>query len=127
MGNVTRLCVSVRSQADDKLLTEGVIPKSYGKLMTKAKDTCEKLMKSGQCLVKEACLRDKVPQMKAAWTTLNKALSDIQHVVMFEELPNSLPITKDNLEAFVKDIAKNCDKINCEVETYKAIMRAKSV
>ena len=119
--------MSACCEADDKLLNEGVIPKSYSKLMGKAKDTCEKLMKSGQSLVKETCLRDKVPQMKAAWSTLNKCLTDIQHVVMFEELPNSQANTKDNLESFVKDIARSCDRINCEIETYKAIMKAKSV
>ena len=86
-----------------------MIPKSYSKLMGKAK------------------VRDKVPQMKAAWSTLNKCLTDIQHVVMFEELPNSQANTKDNLESFVKDIARSCDRINCEIETYKAIMKAKSV
>eukprot|EP00435_Cladocopium_sp_Y103_P033011 s3046_g8.t1 len=112
------------TKAEEKAVDEtNEIPESVKKLATKAKDACERLLKDGSKLVSNTDLQKLV---KDGYKTLTNNITNLNNLLMFQELPDKALINKVSLENFIGNIALDVDKYNGEIQAAKARAKAKS-
>ena len=105
----------------------GKVPKDISKLLDQAKGALERLSKDALKILKDPSkLSDKGKALRGHYNTAQQDLANVNHVVLFRELPNELPLTKDNFDACVFKVAQHVEALNQEVETSKAKVRAGS-
>lgn len=115
-------------EADTKAIAAGQMPESLIKVLNKAKDAVNKLLKQGGSYVKEPKLQDKLPVMREAYKVLSGHLADIDSVLTLEELPNGKTTTKSNLEEFMCEVAVSAEKYkkyNGEMESARGFLNSK--
>lgn len=112
-------------EADTKAIAAGQMPESLIKVLNKAKDAVNKLLKQGGSYVQEPKLQDKLPVMREAYKVLSGHLADIDSVLTLEELPNGKTTTKSNLEEFMCEVAVSAEKYNGEMESARGFLNSK--
>jgi len=112
-------------EADEKALEDGSVPKKYGSLLNKAKDTVQKLLKQGTQLLKEKQLAHKSDDLKNGYRTLTKHVTDLENVLTLEDLPDGQKLTKANMDKFIGLVAKDVDLWNGELQALQGFLKAK--
>ena len=90
-----------------------------------ASKALERLSRDALKILKDGSkLTDGGKAMRGHYNACQQDLASINHVKLFKELPNDKPLTKQNFDACVFEVAKHVEALNLEVE--KAKLRAKS-
>eukprot|EP00438_Fugacium_kawagutii_P008317 Skav206340 [mRNA] locus=scaffold1420:525939:526722:+ [translate_table: standard] len=107
---------------------DGKIPKQIETLLNQAKGALDKLSKDSiKCLQKDANkLPDGGKKLRNLYSQAQKDLHNIEHVRMFKELPDQRPLTKATFDACVMAVAEHVEQLNEELETTKALIKARS-
>ena len=101
----------------------GGIPENIKKLAGKAKEACERLLKDGSKLISQGDLQGLV---KEGYKTLSTHITNLNNLIMFEELPEQATVNNASLENFIGHIAQDVEKFNGEIQAAKARAKAKS-
>jgi len=113
--------------SDQKALEKGKVPKSMKAVVEKAHDANNRLSAEGMKLLKKLeDGSDLWKKLKAEYCTSQKHISDLKHLMDFQELPNMAELTKGNFDKMLKDVADNTSALNESVEMAKGKIRASS-
>ena len=113
--------------SDQKVLDKGQIPKSMKGIVDKAYDANNRLSGEGMKLLKKLeDGSDLWKKLKGQYCTSQKHMSDLKHLIEFQELPNMSELTKGNFDKMLKDVAENTAAFNESVEMAKGKIRASS-
>ena len=99
------------------------VPDGIKKLATKAKEACERLLKDGSKLVSNS---DFQKEVKEGYKILTNNITNLNNLLMFNELPDKALINKVSLDNFIGNIALDLDKYNGEIQAAKARAKTKS-
>ena len=103
------------------------LPSNINELLDGASKALERLSRDALKILKDGTkLTDGGKALRGHYNACQQDLASINHVKLFKELPNDKPLTKQNFDACVFEVAKHVEALNLEVESCKAKLRAKS-
>ena len=103
------------------------LPNNINELLDGARQALERLSRDALKILKDgAKLTDGGKALRGHYNACQQDLASINHVKLFKELPNDKPLTKQNFDLCVFEVAKHVEALNLEVESSKAKLRAKS-
>eukprot|EP00913_Durusdinium_trenchii_P007378 g6937.t1 len=113
---------------DCRVLGDGRIPAAIGNLVQQATQSQQRLGKEAMTMIK-AWKGDKederLAKLKKGHTLIQLNLAKLSHMLEFQELPDDLPPTKENLDKIMKDMAVHTQEYNELVETTRGWLKAR--